>query len=153
MEKLAGVRSLRLVWCRGITELPSIWSLLSLETLHIEKCALRDLPASIAVPTTLHTLVLASLPRIRALSTSIGALTGLTKPTLCDYALTDVPSSIESLTQLCTLALDIPAVPHQDVRVFKTLACALPVLRLLQHLCLRGLPEDDVAVIERSLKA
>jgi len=149
MDKLVGLRSLRLVWCRGITELPSICSLLSLETLHIENCAL----LSIAVLTALHTLVLASLPRLRALPTSIGALTVLTKPTLCDCALTDVPSSIESLTQLCTLALDIPAAPQQDVRVFKTLACALPALHLLQHLCLRGLPEDDVVVIGRSLKA
>jgi len=115
MDKLAGLRSLRLVWCRGITELPSIGRLLSLETLHIENCALWELPASIAVLMDLHTLMLASLPRLRVLPTSIGALTALTKLTLCDCALTDVPSVIESLTQLCTLALDMRAAPRQDV--------------------------------------
>ena len=37
--------------------------------------------------------------------------------------------------------------------MFKTLACALPALRLLQHLDLRGLREGDVAAIRRSLMA
>jgi len=67
--------------------------------------------------------------------------------------LTDVPSSIESLTRLCTLLLHVPAAVQQDGRAFKTLACALPALHLLQHLHLRGLGVDDVVAIGRSLKA
>ena len=153
MRNFSGLCTLELCGCRGITELPSIGSLLSLETLHINICALRELPASIAVFTALHTLELASFPRLRALPTSIGALTALTKLTLCDCALTDVPSSIKSLTKLRTLALHVPAAARQDIRVFRTLAHALPALRLLQHLDLCGLGEDNVLALGRSLKA
>jgi len=64
-----------------------------------------------------------------------------------------VPSSIESLTKLRTLWLGTQAAAPQDGRAFKTLACALPALRLLQRLDLRWLCEDDVLALGHSLKA
>jgi len=165
MDKLTGLRELRLVECSGITELPSIVRMLSLETLHIERCdALLELPASIDALTALHALVLKSLPKLKTLPASIGALTALTELTLKYCGLADVPSSIESLTALRTLTLDVTAgnsvffdghgsMALLDDKTFKTLACALPALRLLECLVLVGLCEDDVAAIGRSLKA
>ena len=151
--KLSDLRTLTLCGCNRIMELPSIGSLLSLATLYIENCALRELPTSITVLTSLHKLVLSSLPKLQALPACIGALTTLTELTVCDCGITDVPSSIESLTNLRTLWLGTQAAARQDGRAFKTLACALPALRLLQRLDLRWLCEDDVLALGHSLKA
>ena len=47
----------------------------------------------------------------------------------------------------------MPAAAQQNIRAFRTLAHALPALRLLQHLDLCGLGEDNVLALGRSLKA
>jgi len=131
MGKLTGLRELRLAGCRGITELPS----------------------SIGALTALHMLALEGLPNVKALPPSIGALKMLTELMLTNCALTDVPWSIELLTGLRTLKLYVSDSARKECRAFKTLASALPVLRLLQRLHLDGLGEEDVAAIGRALKA
>ena len=70
--------------------------------------------------------------------------------------LMDVPSTIESLTSLHTLRLRVSVyIPTCDAhrRAISNLACLLPTLRLLQHLQLQGLGEDDVVVTVLSPKA
>ena len=98
-------------------------------------------------------LCLQHLPKLTQLLASIGTLTTLTTLGLRYCALTDVPPSIESLTELHIIQLRIDPRIVQDGRVFKTLACSLPALRLLQHLDLGGLNDHDVQAIGRSLKA
>jgi len=74
---------------------------------------------------------------------------------MMNCGLMDVPSSIESLTALHALRLGVSVyIPTWDAhrRAFSNLACLLPTLRLLQHLQLHGLGEDDVAVTGHSLK-
>eukprot|EP00277_Geminigera_cryophila_P028974 CAMPEP_0179487466 /NCGR_PEP_ID=MMETSP0799-20121207/63435_1 /TAXON_ID=46947 /ORGANISM="Geminigera cryophila, Strain CCMP2564" /LENGTH=341 /DNA_ID=CAMNT_0021302583 /DNA_START=158 /DNA_END=1180 /DNA_ORIENTATION=- len=103
---LTGLRDLRIVSCRMIMELPTIEGLMSLETLHIESCdTLRELPASIDALMVLQTLHLNLLPNLKALPVSIGALIALTNLNVYFCGLTDLPSSIESLTALRTLML------------------------------------------------
>jgi len=149
---LTGLRDLRIVSCRMIMELPTIEGLMSLETLHIESCdTLRELPASIDALMVLQTLHLNLLPNLKALPVSIGALIALTNLNVYFCGLTDLPSSIESLTALRTLMLSQEM--HPDGRALKTLACALPALRLLQRLVLFGVCEDDVLALGCSLKA
>ena len=152
--KLMGLRELRLVGCNEFTKLPSIGKLPSLEILYIAGCRkLRKLPTSFDALTSLRKLALIRLPKLKTLPISIGALDALTELSLEQCWLTDVPSSIESLTALCSLSFGMSAGGHPDGTALKTLACALPALRQLQRLVLYGLGEDDMVTIGRSLKA
>jgi len=137
-----------------LEELPgSIKALTRMHTLQVRGCSkLASLPASIVVAlSALKKLSLWNLRKLTSLPKSIGALTALTMLDLRGCALRDVPSSIELLTKLQVIRLWIPA--EVDGRAFKTLATLLPALRLLEHLDIGGLGEDDVLSIGRSLKA
>jgi len=114
---------------------------------------LQELPASIEALTALCKLVIIDFSNIRALLPSVGSLTALTRLILGGCALTNVPSSIVSLTALRIVSLSIPKEAQEDSRVSKTLACAPPALRLLKHMRLRGLGVDDVEATGCSLKA
>jgi len=111
------------------------------------------LPASIGRLTSLETLRIRFCGALQELPESVGTMAKLRTLELYKCALTDVPSSIESLTALRSLTFGIPLAVRQDSRAVKTLAYSLPALRLLQHLNLHGLGEDNVLTIGRSLKA
>jgi len=120
----------------------------SLEAVYISNCvALKELPARVDALTGLHTLELVDLENLDTQPFPIFELTGLTELTLTNCGLKDVSVSIESLTNLRSLTISVPAAG------LSTLACALPALRLLQGLQINELDEDDVITIGRSLKA
>jgi len=93
------------------------------------------------------------LSNLKTLLACIGALAGLTELHLDNCGLADVPSSIECLTALHLLWLTVLETKQQDGSACKTLACALPALRLLQRLTLYAIGKGNVADIGRSLKA
>ena len=177
-ERLTSLKTLHIQDCVALQELPcfgrftalqelTLKSLLSLAQLpasigalaKLTKLVLNDLDQLTRLPTcfgqltALTTLSLSRLNELEELPVSIGALTALTTLYPYDCPLSDVPPSFESLTALRTLTFCMPEAEVQDGRAFKTLACSLPALQLLQHLNLRGLCEDDVLAIGRSLRA
>jgi len=164
IKGLAFLKILHIIECHALLDLPVSINVLktpasinALTVLHI--LTLHNLsefkalpgPASIGALTVLHTLHLHCLLELKALLASIGKLITLSKLKVYQCGLTNVPLSIESLTSLRMLELSEGT--HQDSRVFKTLACALPALRLLQRLDLYGVLEDNVLALGRSLKA
>jgi len=146
--KLTSLRNLKLDTCNMISDLPSMCEMWSLEAVYISNCvALKELPARVDALTGLHTLELVDLENLDTQPFPIFELTGLTELTLTNCGLKDVSVSIESLTNLRSLTISVPAAG------LSTLACALPALRLLQGLQINELDEDDVITIGRSLKA
>jgi len=139
LGQLTTLRTLILRNLVGLTELPTCTQLLTnLRELAIESCGIEEL-------------------------TAIGAFTKLTTLRImyCT-ALKNLPPSIELLTALHTITLYLPGkyrvgppgVPRvHNSSVLKTLASALPALRLLQHLDLSGIQDADVLAVGRSLKA
>ena len=152
--QLTSLKRLCLSGLLELEELPgSVKALTRMHTLQVCGCSkLASLPASILVElSALKKLSLWNLRKLTSLPKSIGAPSALTMLDLRGCALRDVPSSIELLTKLRVIRLWIPA--EVDGRAFKTLATLLPALRLLEHLDVGGLGEDDVLSIGRSLKA
>jgi len=151
ISKLTSLRELRFERCDGITDLPSMCEMWSLEDFCISKLdSLQKLPACMDAPTALHTLdltFLENLEKLINLSSSILGHTALTELTM-DLWFTDL-SFIESMTRLRSLSI---CVFEEGI---STLACALPALHLLQYLSINksGLSNDAVVVICCSLKA
>ena len=152
--QLTALRKVSLYKLQNLKELPMTFgALTNLDQLSVEKCALTGLPASFAYLGRLKTLLLRNLKAFDALPASIGRLTSLQTLHVDACALTHGPSSIESLAALQWLWLDVSTSVQLDSRVFTELACSLPTLRRLGYLVLKGLGEDDLQAIGRTLKA
>ena len=152
INTLTNLRILTLDRCEGITDLPSMCKMWSLETFRI--CyydALQKLPPRMDALTVLRTLELTyleNLENVESLSSSILEHTVLTELTLTEIWLADA-SFVESMTSLRKLTICV------HVAGILTLACALPALRLLQYLELNtGMSSKDKIInICCSLKA